>query len=434
VAAPVEFEFTGDEKGAMAALTALERKYDNLEEKIRRTAATSKRASQESSSAMQDAEEMTLAYAAGILTVGAAVGALSTAYARWRGDIDKTAQAATAANQKLLQEMALTGDLMNGGQVKKAIEGLPLLTDQQGGSLYAGVRGARPSAPLADVLEQMDALQPAGLLLDDAQLKNIGSLAGKLQDFAPDKSPGDIADMAYKLSQVLGEDAGQLTSGGFERAIGLLTAKKVPIEKALGFASAAMSAGVEAGTVASIAGKVQNTAQLDELFQDPEQAEKLIGKKAAQVLPLIDQQTAATMQADLLTAQSQDILLRDVEAATRTDPLTIGNKLSAAREQDTLRALAESKNMIDSAVLDEKSRTANPLSRAGIEFGGFVEAMISPASAALRMATGTATQDSLRVEADAAAMERQTAVLMDIRAAVQPPPPKVNRPAGAVDR
>lgn len=428
MAAEVAFEFTGSPKGAEAALAALERKYDNLEQKLKRVAGESKRgqveaakSATEHSSALDSVAASSTKLIASYVSVGAAVKLVSSVYSQWRADIDKTAEAATKANRLLIAEMAMTGDLAQGPEVRRQLQSMPLATDEQAQALYAGLRGARPTAPLPAIMEQANALGPAALLLDEPQLKSLGALAGKLGEFAPEKSPNDVADLAYALQQSLGEDAGQLLQGGFERVVGLLTQKGMPLEAALSFVQSGATAGVEVGTLAGMAGRIETADQLLEAFGDPKRAQKLLGQKGAAVLPLLSVEGMATMEGQLRQAQTGDLLAADVRNAAKTDPVTVQARINAAQEQDTLRAKAETENAVKSVQERMLSQTDDAGARFLIRVGGWLNQM-----------TGRAGIQSEGMDA-----ALQLRVLEQIDATLKrmeqnqpgPPPVKVNRDA-----
>lgn len=318
----VKYRFMADAAAAERAIAGLEKKYDDLTNKVRTLSRESKRGARDDAD-MLGRVAGTLGDLAGRYgTVAAAVGVVTSAYGEWRREIDAATEAQDRFGRKLTENLTLSGDLLRGKQIQGMLQNMPGVTQEVAASAFFGVRGGAPGLDLGraqEVATQVAGTQ--GFIFRDnpQQLGAFGELAGKLAELAPGKSAQDITDLAASVSGAAGRNIGSLTSQGSIKAIGTLMSGGKSVEESLALMVRGLDVGIRPQSLAEMKGKDR----------------ALLGD--AQVASLTQQ---------FGQAQTTDLSFKNLAAAGALAPDDLVEFRAAATLQKRLRGTAEQREMV----------------------------------------------------------------------------------------
>jgi hypothetical protein len=284
----------------------------------------------------------------GFAVVEKAADLVGEAIHKWIEELDEVLHKQREHEKLLAQELALAGKLSLAPQIEHGLEEIKGAKKSEKNALYAGVSSAAPDLSAEQQLALVKELAPLGSLLDESHLTSTAGIAGTLQAAAPGRKAGDIANLAYRASQMAGKRAGELGDPSTTRALELLQKKGgMSLEGGLAFETEAFSHGLSAKDVEKIGDSLseqKDIGQLRRLTRTAEDAAKLkfyqtkdpkarlallddhktahavLGERESERLALMDKASIAHREAELKKSESlaggqifRDTLAHDVQ-------------------------------------------------------------------------------------------------------------------------
>lgn len=250
----VKQKFVGDTASADAAIAALERRYNNLESKIRQVGRASRDSSRGASDAMRQLQDNVTAAVTRYVGMQAVLAGVSRWYQKIAGDIERASTAERKFSTSLIGTLALSGDLPVGADVKRRLQQFRGVTEEQSLGAFGGVRGGAPTIGVERALELTGAvvglapvlapLDKEGKATNLQDLQKLGQVSGTLAEVAPGKAAGDIVDLALALQQVAGARVSELATPAAEKSIRGLMSQGRSFEEALATVSVGMQEGL----------------------------------------------------------------------------------------------------------------------------------------------------------------------------------------------
>jgi hypothetical protein len=350
----VEYKFTGDAQSMLREMAKMEKKYEDLENKIKQVSRTSKRAKQDEESANAAAVGALHSLVGTYATAAGAVSLLTQAYSEWRKEIENAAEAEDKFGRKLVADLALAGDLARGPQIQQFLQNMPGVPQNVASTSFFGVRGGAPGLDFGraqEVATQVAGTQ--GFIFKDNldKLKDFGELAGKLAELAPEKSSQDITDLAAAVNQAAGRNVGSLTSQGAIKAIGKMVEGGKPIEEALATVVRALDVGLRP---------------------------QGLDKTKAEDMALIGDAQVKALRETFGQAQTSDLSLKNLRAAAQLGPDDFLEFTSGAQIERNVRGLGQRAEARGARQQQEISEASNGFTRLGARFGAFVENTLTP--------------------------------------------------------
>ncbi|MBK8916458.1 MAG: hypothetical protein IPM64_17975 [Phycisphaerales bacterium] len=371
----VKLKFFADAEAAEKAIVQLEKKYTDLENKVKQVGRRTKESFDEGGLTLGKLAAAFGPAVAGLLSIETAVQAVSHAYRIWKDDIQQAADEHQKFVRQLMTSLALTGDLASGKQVKAALQNVPGVLEGQAAAAFGGVRGAAPTMPLGRVLEitqAISALGPVlapldaqGKLTDTTKLSALGDVAGTLAQIMPQTSAGDIGDLSLAVQGAAGDRVGQLRSAGFEKALRSMTEAGISPERALATAVNALDVGADPAALALATTKLDagKGITFEKLLGDDALAKKVLGTRAFAGFGLLDQQAIGGLEAGFRAAQQGDLLERTIRDAAALDPETFARQGVFALDEKSDRPFGEFQSQRDTrrqAAFEEAPGWAKP--------------------------------------------------------------------------
>ena len=187
----------------------------------------------------------------GLVGVQQTVGLVKRAYAEWRQEMAEVAKGASKLTKDLIRDMTEAGDLLHGPRITRATEEMEGVTREEARQLIAGVRGAAPRLEIGRVIDIAEAGAPVAALKSGEGLEEFTRLAGHLATMMPEKSAGDISDLALKMQQEAGDRISKLTSDQFRASAEIFKKAGIGTERLLAYELASVRAGIRPDTLTS---------------------------------------------------------------------------------------------------------------------------------------------------------------------------------------
>lgn len=346
----VKMRYFADAAAAERAIVQLEKKHDALEQKIKRTNKTSKDGSVQGVAGMTALLSSVGSLVGGYLSLQGALRGVQAWYRSVSTEIENAAKSEAKFNRSLLTTLTLSGDLAVGPRVKQALQNLPGVTEAQGAAAFGGVRAGAPTIDVERALSiatAVSALSPnlapldeLGKVTDLSQLTELGELAGKLGALAPEKSAGDIVDLAVSLEQITGGRQRELTQPATQKAIRAMLAEGLGFEEALATAAVGLQQELSSRQLSTAAGR-----------------------------KVINQEAMRGVKAQLLGVQAGDAALQQLELGRATDPGSYVRQGIFGRDEKEDRALGSIRDAMQAtqqAAIEEAPLWARPLVQAGV--------------------------------------------------------------------
>lgn len=309
----VNIKFAGDAAGAERAFTQLEKKVDDLTNKLKHAGRTSK----ESADGSDRLASAIAGIAGSVATVSGAVAFGRQAWATYAGEIDKASAAADTLGKKLTAALAKSGDLLQGDRIQQALSAIPNTPLAISQAAFGGVREGAPSLDLGKALEISAAVAGATGFVNaenpDA-VSATGRLSSKLAELAPGKSASDIVDLAVGAQGAAGRNIDALMGQGSIKTLSRLTSQEgMSIEDALGLLIRGLDVGFKGKSLEDVKKKDMR---------------------------LLGEGNIAGIADTLRNAQTGDIALQNLTAAAGLQPDDFLAYQSKARRERTLRGEA----------------------------------------------------------------------------------------------
>jgi hypothetical protein len=377
---PVKLRIFADAAAAERAIVGLEKKYSDLEQKIKRLGTTSR-----------DEVGVGTAIAssiAGFATVATLVRGATAAYREWRQEIKGAADQEEQFSRNLIANLAQVGRLAQGPKIKAFLQGIPGVREDQARAAFAGVAAGGPTLPIERVMELTTAgaalaplfapLDEQGKVSNTAELERLNSLIGKLGEALPAKGAGDIADLAV-AAEKFGE---RINTPGFERAVLELQKGGMGGERAIASVLTAIDTGISPA--------------------------KLSGKSLSKAIRGLDQDKIAAIEADLVTAQQEDRAMLALQQGAAIAPVAFARQGIFARDEKADRGIGRLEQALEvnrQAAIEEAPGILRPFAKfaqwlgvgvrstAGGMFGEGGMAALSPES--IQQTVGADVQQTL---------------------------------------
>lgn len=334
--------YTTDATQAQREIEKLQRETVKLREKNQQLANSTRENAKAASAGNSEMIKGAAVAVAGLLSVKAAVGAVTQAYSEWREEMKQLGVEHVKVSEKIVHELAGAGLSQQAQQWQDWIERFPGATRE---TVMAGMAGVTASAAGVDETRRKELISTAvSLELPFGNAQQIGELLGHLEKLDPSKSADDLGDLAAKILADSGKFAGEMISKKFLEAGELFQrAGAGSLEEFLGLGMEMVTNQLSPKLVETIALSLQDRGEVVERQRGgPELTPEQMGKNrfaaagdARQALELLlgDREVAAAVlgkdQASRLSLLKPDALSRG--AAGMREAMA-GDRMQAERE------------------------------------------------------------------------------------------------------
>jgi len=338
--ADVTFTVAADEAKAYRAFQKVIDKQRAMGNAAKEAGQKSRRAGEEGSKGFKGMALSMGSALAGTLTLTAAVNELKRAYTLMNEERKKTAESGEKTVGTLQSHVAGAGDMRSFTRIRDELrsttaKGADLLTMDERGAVYGGVRGSLPNAPLGDVLSLTKHAMGSRLIYGDTQsTARFGSVMGNVSKLMPGKSVDDVGDITQLLMTAAGKRQGELDKTAF-KALHQLTGQGMPAEKALGLLTASFESEQGSRGLVSYASYQQQLAE----------GRKGVLSPAAKVM--LDEFNRGDYVESVRRAQTRDMFAFDEAAASRDPYIRAARKKTAG---DVSGKLEEFDDSVDAMV------------------------------------------------------------------------------------
>ena len=236
---------------AQADVVKLTAKYNTLAQQMKSGHGQFKRAQSEQQTTLSAGISSLGRFAAGFLSVGAAVGVVRQAYSEWSADIQRLGQEHTKLISEVARGLTETGDLAQAGRLGDAFRSVPGATRAQA---FAAFRAAREALPGPEGLLRSEqiarAAAPLSPITDEAALARLAAQLGKV---APGRSGEQLTALALAATQASGGRAQELGDPATQRAVALLTRRGQSVEEGLALAIGGLNKNVQPRALEALA-------------------------------------------------------------------------------------------------------------------------------------------------------------------------------------
>lgn len=313
-------KFTSDDAEMQRAWQKAQADVDKYRQKLEAAGKSGKQSGKDISMSLADIAAQTTGLVGGLVSVTTVVQGVKQLYADWRNEMKGLGEENRKFTQDVLASAAAMGKISYLPQIEEAAKGVAGIKREDVRKAIVGVMGASPSAKFERQValgQEVSKLAPTGM-----DLGSMADIVGSMNDMMPQKSPGDLLDMATKMQSVMGSDFEELKSKPTLRAIqSLVTSGAVGShEEALAWGAAAHDANLKPGILeqlAATAGKGANpAATLRRLQTDAAFAKSTLGDEAGLKFSQISQEQVGGYTQQLRLAQQADFAkqaVRDLE-------------------------------------------------------------------------------------------------------------------------
>lgn len=198
-------------------------------------------------------------------SVTAAIGFATQALSEHRAEMLRLGEASEERNKRVIQDLALAGDLPNAPALIERQETHPTATREQVAAAQRGVRGAAPNMPTARFADIADEAARTAPLFRGAPeaIQALAEAAGEIADTLPELRPADVVDLALSLQQKAGADLPKVADPSFQRATKILReTQAVDAVEAMSIGVEALDANLEPRSLEKLAAKLTERVKL----------------------------------------------------------------------------------------------------------------------------------------------------------------------------